>query len=179
MDRDRLPRLVALGEVIPLEHARHGVVRGELHHLRGAEFAEPARVEVDAGLLAVQDLEHLRLVGAGVGLDLLRGQRRARGVASGRVPDHPGEVPDEEGDLVPELLELAHLVEQHRVPEMQVGGGGIKACLHAQRRATPELLHQVRGGEHLARATVKLCDLFLEIHRHSVKPVLKRSALRR
>ena len=138
------PGLVALGEVVALEHARHGVVRRELHHLGRGELAEPARVEVDAGALAVEDLEHLRLVGARVGLDLLGRERRARGVAPGRIADHPGEIADEEGHLVAELLELAHLVQQHRVPEMQVGRGRIEARLHAQRRAALQLLRQVR-----------------------------------
>ena len=69
------------------------------------------------------------------------------GVSAGRVAlrprgiaDHAGEVPDEEGHLVPELLELAHLVEQHRVPEVQVGRRRIEARLHLQRRAALELL---------------------------------------
>ena len=74
---------------------------------------------------------------------------------------------------MPELLELAHLVQQHGVAQVQVRGGRVEPGLHAQRRATPELLDEVRGGEHFARATVQLCNLFLEIHLIPVKSVLK------
>ena len=121
MDGDRLAGLVALGEVVALEHARDGVLRGELDHVR-ASCSLPSQRELKSTWvrLAVEDLEDLRLVGAGVGLDLLGRERRARGVAAGRVADQPGEVADEEDDAVPELLELAHLVQQHRVAEVQI-----------------------------------------------------------
>jgi hypothetical protein len=75
----------------------------------------------------IEDLEHLLLVGAGVGLDLLGRQRRARDIAPGRIADQAGEITDQEGDLVPELLEGAHLVEQHRVAQVQIGRGGIES----------------------------------------------------
>ncbi len=65
---------------------------------------------------------------------------------------------------MPELLELAHLVEQHRVPDVQVGSCRIEARLHPQRRAAPELLREVGRGQHLMRAALKLCDLLVEIH---------------
>ena len=130
-------------------------------------WREPAGVEVDAGALAVEDLEHLRLVGPGVGLHLLGRERRARGVAPGGVADHAGEIADEEDHLVAELLELAHLVEQHRVPEVQIRRGRVEARLDAQRHAAQQLLREVGAREHLVRATFELCDLLLEIHRHS------------
>jgi hypothetical protein len=164
VDGNRLAGLVTLGEVITLEHARHGVVGRETHHVGGGQRRQPARIEVDARALAVEDLEYLRLVGAGVVLDLGEGQRRARGIASGGIADHPGKVADQKGDLVPVLLELAHLVEQHRVPEMQVGRRRIEPRLDAQRRAALHFLRQLLLGEHLVRAALELCDLLLEIH---------------
>ena len=66
-----------------------------------------------------------------------------------------------------ELLELAHFVQQHRVPEVQIRRGRIEAGLDAQRHAASELAAQVRGGEHFVRTTFELCDLVLEIHPHS------------
>ena len=39
VDGDGLAGLVALGEVVALEHARHGVVRRELHDLGRGELA--------------------------------------------------------------------------------------------------------------------------------------------
>ena len=173
MDGDGLARFVALGEVVPLEHARDGVVRRELHDLRRGELREPAGVEVDAGSLTVEDLEHLRLVGAGVRLDLFTGECRAGHVAAGGIADQRGEVPDEEGHLVAEVLEAAHLGEQHRVPEVQVGRRGIESRLHPQWHAPAELLPQISSREHLIGTALKLCDLFLEVHVIPVKRVLQ------
>ena len=95
--------------------------------------AEPARIEIHARLLAIEDLEDLLLVGLRVGLDLLARQRRARRVASGRIADHSGEVADQKRHLVTEALELAHLVDEHRVAEMQIGRGRIESRLDPQR----------------------------------------------
>ncbi len=77
---------------------------------------------------------------------------------------------------MPELLELAHLVQQHRVPEVQVGGGRVETGLHVQRGAAPELAGEVGVGEHLARAPVQLGDLFVQVHLIPVKSVLKQPA---
>ncbi len=45
----------------------------------------------------------------------------------------PVKVTNQEDHLVPELLELPHLVNQHGVPEMQVGCGRIETRLDPQR----------------------------------------------
>jgi hypothetical protein len=50
------------------------------------------------------------------------------------VADHPGEVADQEDHLVPEVLELPHLVEQHGVADVQVRGGRVEAGLDPQGR---------------------------------------------
>src|SRR5690606_12973657 len=68
--------------------------------------------------------------------------RRAGGVLAARVADHAGEVADQELDLVPQLLEMAHLVDQHGVTEMQIGRGGVEAGLHTQGTAALEFLDQ-------------------------------------
>ena len=142
VDRDRLAALVALGEIVALEHARHRVLRGEPDHAVGAERRQPLRVERDLGLLAVEDHEHLVGVGLRVRLDLLARQRRPRHVAAGRVADQAGEVADQEDDVVAEVLQLAQLVELHGVAEVQVGPRRVEALLDAQRLAAREL-----GGE--------------------------------
>ena len=68
---------------------------------------------------------------------------------------------------MPELLELAHLVEQHRVPEMQVRRRRIESRLDLERTAALQLLLELRACQHFAGATLELCDLLLEIHRES------------
>ena len=108
---------------------------GDLDEPRGVHAAEPARIEIDARLLAIEDLEDLLLVGPGVRFDLLARQRRTRRVAPGRIADHSGEVADQKRDFVTEVLELPHLVDEHGVAEMQVGRGRIEARLDAQRLA--------------------------------------------
>ena len=74
-------------------------------------------------------------VGRGVARDLLARERRPRRVLAGRVADHPGEVADQKQDVMAELLELAQLVQEHGVAEVQVGRGRVEARLDAQRRA--------------------------------------------
>ena len=43
-----------------------------------------------------------------------------------------------------EFLELPHLVDEHRVPEMQIRRGGIEARLDAQRLAASSFRQQLR-----------------------------------
>ena len=61
-----------------------------------------------------------------------------------------------------ELLELPHFIEQYRVAEMEVRGRGIEARLHLERLAPLEFLDQLRADQHLVRATMQLCNLFLK-----------------
>ena len=46
-----------------------------------------------------------------------------------------------------EVLELAELLQDHRVAEVDVGRGGVQAELHAQRTALRELALQLTGRE--------------------------------
>ncbi|KAG0735816.1 hypothetical protein G6F24_018585 [Rhizopus arrhizus] len=47
VDGDGLLGGVALGEVVALEHARHGVLAGQADHVGRAHLAEPLRIEAD------------------------------------------------------------------------------------------------------------------------------------
>ena len=133
VDRDRLLGRVALGEIVALEHARNSVLAGQLDHVGSAHLAEPLGIESHLGALAIEHLEDLIGVGRRVGRDVLGRQRLARDVLAGRVADHSGEVADQENDLMAEILELTHLVEQHGVADMQVRRRRIEAGLDAQR----------------------------------------------
>jgi len=70
-------------------------------------------------------------------------ERFARGVLAAGIADHAGEIANQENHLVAEVLELAHLVEQHGVAEVQVRRGWIESRLHAQRSAKLEPRFQV------------------------------------
>src|SRR5690349_17231375 len=99
---------------------------------------EPSRVECDLRLLGVQDFEDLIFVGPGVVFNLFTRQRRASRILARRITDHPREVADQENHMMAELLKLAHLVEQHGMPKMQVGCGRVEAGLYTQDRARAE-----------------------------------------
>ena len=172
--RDRLPGLVALGEIVALEHAGDRVLGRELDHARGAHGAEPPGIEVNDGLFGVQDLEDLVLVGPGVGLHFLRGQARAGGVLAGGVADHPGEIADQEDGRVPQLLELAHLVDEHGVAEVQVRRGRVEARLDPQRLAAGQLLRQVGLGQELGGAAAQFLELLCRRQHRSPLPAESR-----
>ena len=136
--------------------------------MRPAAFISPNQRELKSTRVfsRIQDLEDLFLVGLRIGRDLLARQRRARGVAAGRIADHSGEIADQERDLVTERLELAHLVDEHRVPEMQVGRGRIEARLDAQRLAARQLLHELALDEHFAGPAQQFGNLILHFRVH-------------
>ena len=62
-----------------------------------------------------------------------------------------------------EVLELAHLVDDHRVAQVQVRRGGIEPDLHAQRSVEPEtLLELLRLGD-FVRAAGDQAERFVDI----------------
>ena len=90
----------------------------------------------------IENLEDLRLVGFGVGVDLLARERRARGDAARGIADEAGEVADEEDDGVAHVLKVLELADEHGVAEVQVGSGGIEPGFHA---------HGLAGGDECSR----------------------------
>ena len=58
-------------EVLALEHLRDRVLGCQADEVVGGEFREPAAVEIDDGLLRIENLEHLGFVGFSVLLNLL------------------------------------------------------------------------------------------------------------
>ena len=66
---------------------------------------------------------------------------------------------------MPELLELAHLVDQHRVPEMQIRCRGVEARLDAQRHAARQFALELGGQQHFVRAARQLDQLWGEAPR--------------
>ena len=139
-------RLPALGEVVALEDARHRGRRGDLEELLHGERREPLPVvaDVELGRVVVEDAERLLLVGLGVGVDDGAVQAGARLAAARGVADTRRVVADDEHRDVAGVLELAQLVEDDGVAEVDVRGRGVHAELDAQR--TPLALGEVELG---------------------------------
>ena len=131
--RDRRARGEALGEVVALEHL------GDRRRAREAEELVHRHVEplgVEAQLVAArgrrEDAERLLLVRPRVAVDLLARQHGPGRRAPARVADARREVADDEDDLVAEVLELAELLQDDRVAEVDVRRRRVEAELHAQ-----------------------------------------------
>ena len=169
VQRDGLTCVQAAAEVLPLHHARQGVVRAEPHHVLTRELPQPLGVEAHLGALGVENLEDLLLVGLGVGQNFLARQRRAGGVAAGRVADHPGEIPDHEDGGVAQVLKMFELAQHHRVAQVDVGRGGVNSQLDAQRLAgflrVGQLLPQLLFADDFGRAFAQVGQLLVQRHR--------------
>jgi len=161
MNRDGLAIGVALAEVIPLQHPRDSVplqhprdsVLGrQMNKISGRHPLEPARIEQHFGFIGIQNLKDLFLIGLSVFQNLLAVQRFAGDIFSGRIADHAGEIADQKHDVMAEFLKLSELVDQHGVPEMQIGRGGIETGLDPQRPAGFKPLHQFLWPD-LSRST--------------------------
>ena len=141
-----LARGEALGEVVALEDLRDGGRARETEELLHGHV-EPLGVEAHLGLLAVEDLEGLLRVRARVRVDLVARELRAQRGASARIAHARGVVADDEDHDVAQVLELAELLQDHRVAEVDVRRRGVQTELHAQRTALRELALQLAGRE--------------------------------
>ena len=123
------------------------MLRSQPDHVGGRHLAEPLAIEAHLGALAIEHLEGLLLVRLGVRLNLLPGKRLPRLGSAGRVPDHPGEVPDDEDHRVALVLEFAQFVEPHNMPQMDIRRRWVRAILDAQRAVPLQLVAQLVRGE--------------------------------
>ena len=163
MNCDRLIIAITLGEIIALQHARYGVLRRQLDHACCAQFVKPAGVKTDLRLGRIQNAEHLLLIGLGVLFHLLTRQRRSGRIFTGRVTDHAGEVANQEHHLMPQILEVTQLVNQHRVAQMQIRCRRVKARLHAQRLPLLQLFDQLGFNQQFVRPTLDQCQRVLNV----------------
>ncbi|MND82204.1 hypothetical protein D3C80_740270 [compost metagenome] len=154
VDRDRLVTGIALVEVIPFKHPRHCVLRRQANEVGRAQRIHPGGVECDFSSGRVENLEDLRFIGLGIFEDLLASQRRTRCALAAWITDQPREVTNQEDDLMPQLLELAQLINKHCMTQVQVRRRRVKASLDAQRLATLELLDQFGFDQYLFRTTL-------------------------
>ena len=89
-------------------------------------------IELNDSFLWVEDFEYLFFVGLRVGDDFFARQLFARFRFSGGITDHAGKVPDQKNDFMTQILELLHLLDQHRVTEVQIRRRGIEAGLDSE-----------------------------------------------
>ena len=98
-------------------------------------FENQRRLKSMTVFCGIENLEDLRLVGFGVLLDLLAGQRRTGHGAAGGIANHAGEIADQKNGRVAEILKVLELAQHDGVAEVKIGSGRVHAELHAQRLA--------------------------------------------
>src|SRR5450830_1810404 len=106
-------------------------MRGDTQQVTRGHGPEPLAVVADLAALHVQDFAHLLGVGLGVAANLLLREYGPRARAARGVADAPGEIADDEDDLVPQLLEAPQPPQGDAVPQVQVRGAGVGAVLDA------------------------------------------------
>src|SRR5258706_15808994 len=164
MDRNLLAALVALAEIVALEHARDVVLRCQLDHVDRSKLVHPGGVERHFGLFRIEHLENLRLIRVGIFRDLIAGHRRSSGIFSRRITDHSGEIPDQKNDVMTKILKLPELVDQYSMSEMKIRCSRIEAGLAPQRMALLEFLDELRLDDQLAASAFRNFQLFFDIH---------------
>ena len=97
----------------------------------------------------------------GVLPDLLLAQGLTGHVLTRRVADHAGEIPDKEHHMVAQVLELAQLVDQYRVAQVQIRRGGVESGLYPQGPASGEALGELLLDEDLLGAAF---DFIQSVH---------------
>ena len=70
--------------------------------------------------------------------------------------------------MVTEVLELLQLVELDRMPEMEVGPGGVKTFLDSQRLAALQFLDEFSLDDQLVRAAFEDRQLVRDIDGHGL-----------
>ena len=163
MDGDGLPGRITLAEIVALEHTRDRPFSSQAYQTGRAQLVGPPGIEQDLSLVGVQDLENLILIGFRVPQDLLPRKRRSRRVLAARVTDHPREIPDQELDVMAQVLKLAQLVDHHRVTEMQVGRSRVQAELHSQRPSGFELFAQLGFDDQFIAAALDDSQLVVDV----------------
>ena len=111
-------------------------------------------IEFDDGFLWIENFKNLRFISVGVCGDFFRSQLFARFGFTGRIADHPGEITDEKNYLMPEILELFHLLNEHRMTQMQIRRGRIESRFDAKRTPFLELCEELFFGKNLHSAAL-------------------------
>ncbi len=158
-------------EIVPLQQPCHRIFAAQFHHVLECHPREPFAVVPNLGLIRIQNLEHLRLVSLGIGFDLRHCQRWTRRIPPARIPDSScRRRPDQKNHLVPQVLEVLHLPQQHRMPKVQIRRSGIEPRLHAQRPpllfAQQNALPQIFLANQFGEAFTQISKLFVDGYGH-------------
>ena len=115
VDVNRLAFFQPQLEVLAVEELGHGEFRRQVDDVLEVEGRQPISVALDQRQAGVEHAKRLAQPRLGVRLDFVHGEHAARRRLVARVADDAGHGADQEGDLVPELLKLAHLEHRHQV----------------------------------------------------------------
>ena len=149
--RDRLGGRHPLGEVVALEQLGDRDEADEPEQVLH-RHVQPLRVAADLQPLVVgEHLGRLVEVGLGVLVDLRRREHRPGRRAPRRITDPRRVVADDQHDGVPEVLELAQLLQDHRVAEVEVLRGGVQTELDPERSALRQTLLEQPVRAHIYR----------------------------
>ena len=148
-------RAVAIGKVLLGQHLAHGADAQQLNHLGQVKPGEPLAVaahlqparslEIKQGALAGLALTQLLQVSGGIGLHRSSAELHPGGALAGGIADAGGEVADDQHGDMAGILEGPQLAEQQRVPQVDIGAGGVDAELDAQGPPGPLGLFQASG----------------------------------
>ena len=111
----------------------------------------------------VQDFKRLFEVGFAVCLDLFGRQDGAQGRAAARVANACGVVAYYKDRLMPQVLELPHLIKYNHVAECEVGAGRINAQFDSQFFAFGKFLFQIVGTDKCFGVLRKYFELIFHI----------------
>ena len=152
MGANRLGFVDALPEILTLQHLLQGDAAVQPDHVGEGHLLEPIAIEDDPGSLFIKHLESLLLVCPGIRQHFVMGQLRPRRGTSARIPDHRGEIADQQNAVMTEVLELPQFLKGHRVAEVDVGCRGIHPEFHLKRPTGGEFAPQFVPADDL-RAT--------------------------
>ena len=104
---DRLAFFQAAREVVPRQELLHGEILRQPDNVAEIQLGQPFVITAHNGLGRIENLERLRLVGPRVFLDFVRRELSPGLFHVRRIADQARERPDQEGDLVAEVLKMA------------------------------------------------------------------------
>jgi hypothetical protein len=164
------PFLVPLGEIVALEEAGDGHLRGQADQLVKRQRLEPRAVAHDLEPVRRQDLPHLVEVGLRVDFDFVRRELGAGLLATAGVAHERRHVADDQNRLMPKVLELAELAEDDRVTQVDVRRAGVDPQLDPERLplfgGPAKLRLQLGRGVDRDGAALELDQLRLGVSNH-------------